>query len=81
MYEGKRHFYIPDIYLADIKLLIEVKGTQSGHGYRDRDYGLEVLKEESVMDDVKNKKVHYIKVYDKKYDKLVDMINELREEN
>lgn len=77
---GKKHFYIPDIYLADIKLLIEVKAVQSGNGYRDRDYGLEVLKEQAVNEDMKNNKdLHYIKVFNKKYDDLVDLINELRE--
>lgn len=80
MYEGKRHFYIPDVYLADVKVLIEVKGTQSGRGYRDRDYGLEVLKEEAVQEDIKANKVHYIKIMDKNYDKLVELIDDIREE-
>ena len=75
---GKEHFYIPDIYLADLNLLIEIKG-HNNH-YQKRDYGIEVLKEEAVMEDVKAKKINYIKVYDKKYDELVEKINDLREE-
>ena len=79
-YEGKNHFYIPDVYLADVKLLIEVKGSQVGStGYRNRDQHLEILKEEAVQPDIKANKVHYIKILDKKYDALVDLVEELRE--
>ena len=80
--DGKQHFYMPDVYLADVNLLIEVKGsTTTGRGYRDRDIGIEALKEEAVMKDVRNKKINYIKVLDKKYEELTEKINELREEN
>jgi hypothetical protein len=77
--DGKKHFYMPDVYLSDVNLLIEIKGSQSGSGYRDRDLGLETLKESAVMEDVKAKKVNYIKVLDKKYDEVTEKINELRE--
>lgn len=78
-FNGKDHFYLPDVYLNDINLLIEVKG--SNKHYRDRDLPQEILKEEAVMKDVKENKINYIKVLDKKYDILTEKINELREDS
>lgn len=75
--DDKEHFYIPDIYLNDLNLLIEVKG-HNNH-YQQRDKYIQDLKEEAVMKDVKEKKINYIIVYDKKYDDLLELINELRE--
>ena len=74
--DGKEHFYLPDVYLADINLIIEIKG-HNNH-YQQRDYGIEMLKEEAVMEDVKSKKVNYIKIYDKDYTKVTEKIIELR---
>lgn len=76
--DGKNHFYIPDIYLRDINLIVEVKGTSY---YQQRDKVVEDTKKEAVLNYRDNdKKFNYLIVYDKQYEKLTETINELRDE-
>lgn len=71
-YEGKAHFYIPDIYIQSIDLLIEIKASDNRH-YRERDIEIEKIKDKRVKD----LKINYFKVFDKKYDDFFNYLLKL----
>ena len=64
---------MPDIFINSLNLIIEIKGTNNH--YQKRDLELQNLKEDAV---VQNKEFAYIIVYDKKYDDLVNLIENLK---
>jgi hypothetical protein len=60
--DGKSHFYIPDVYITSLNLIIEIKSDENKH-YRARDINIEKTK-----DDILGKSGYeYLKIYDKKY--------------
>lgn len=68
IYEGKEHFYIPDFYIPDLNLEIEIKDggdDPNKHPHMQVDRAKEKLKDEMM---IKNPSVNYFKVVDKKYD-------------
>lgn len=68
MYEGKEHFYIPDFFIPDLNLEIEIKDggdDPNNHPHMQVDRAKEKLKDEMM---IKNPSVNYFKVIDKKYD-------------
>lgn len=68
MYEGKEHFYIPDFFIHDLNLEIEIKDggdDPNNHPHMQIDRAKERLKDEMM---IKNPSVNYFKVVDKKYD-------------
>lgn len=67
---GKKHFYIPDVYITSADLYIEIKG--SNNHYQKRDHMMELLKDK-VM--IKNKKINYIKILDKSYGGFVEYLH------
>lgn len=75
-YEGKEHFYMPDIYITSLNLIIEVKGTNNH--YQKRDINIQKIKKETVE---KEKKYNYIIVFDKKYDELLKLIEKIKNKN
>ena len=68
MYEGKQHFYIPDFYIPDLNLEIEIKDGNGNPNNLphivEHDRHTEKIKDE-VM--IKNPKVNYFKVVNKEY--------------
>jgi len=77
---GKEHFYIPDGYLDDINLIIEIKASDNKH-YRERDIDIEKIKDSIFNESGSELQYNYIKVFDKKYDELLHKIEELKEDN
>ena len=75
MYQGKKHFYIPDFYIVPYNLLVEVKGTNNH--YQKRDYTKETIKDEAA----RNSSYNYVKIVDKKYDPLLAEINKIKNTN
>ena len=71
-YKGKDHQYIPDMYVVPYNLIVEIKG--SNKFYRDRDISKEYAKDAQM----KREKYNYIKILDKKYDKLNLLINDIK---
>jgi predicted nucleic acid-binding Zn ribbon protein len=71
-FEGKDHFYMPDAFIVPFNLLVEIKGTNKF--YQQRDYNKELTKDEAA----KKSKFNYVKVIDKNYEELVDVIDKLR---
>ena len=76
-YEGKKHFYIPDFYLAMVNLIVEIKSGTNKH-YRERDIEVEKLKDKRLEND---KGFNYIKILDKDYKEFTNYFNELIEGN
>lgn len=72
-YAGKDHFYIPDFYLPEFNLLVEVKGTNNH--YQKREKYKELTKDKAAM----NSEYNYIKITDKKYNDFIKLISKLRE--
>lgn len=64
IYEGKEHFYIPDFYIPDLNLEIEIKESDNTHPHMQVDRAKEKLKDEMM---IKNPAVNYFKIIDKKY--------------
>ena len=78
IYNGDRHFYIPDYYIPDINLEIEIKdggdNPNMHHKIQEVDKVKESLKD-AVMLDQKNH--HYIKIVNKEYAKFLLLVPKL----
>jgi len=68
-YEGKEHFYIPDVYIPSLNLIIEIKSSDNKH-YRARDIAIETVKDKLL----EKSNFNYFKVFDKKYDDFYNFI-------
>ena len=81
-YNGEYHFYIPDFYIPDIKLEIEIKDGGSNpnmhHKIQDVDKVKEKLKDRVMLRQHTN---HYIKITDKNHDMFITLYNKLVTEN
>lgn len=73
--KDKIHFYIPDVFIPSINLILEIKASDNRH-YRARDIQIEQIKDKIVS----KTKFRYFKIFDKKYDDfyklLLQIINE-----
>lgn len=74
--DDKEHFYMPDIFIVSLNLIIEVKGTNNH--YQKRDEYIQEAKKKAVLD---SKLYDYIIVFDKKYDQLNNLIEEIKDRN
>lgn len=70
---GKKRFYIPDVYIESLNLIIEVKGEQH-NGWRNRDMEMERTKDQVLHTSGYN----YVKVEDKNYEDLVLKLQQLK---
>jgi hypothetical protein len=73
VYEGKKHFYIPDFYIPSLNLVLEIKSFENKH-YRQRDIRQEKAKDLAI----RNKKYNYFKIHDKYYDDFFDYLTKLK---
>lgn len=75
-YEGKRHFYIPDFYVPNLNLEIEIKASDNTHPkIQAVDKVKERLKDEVMKT---NPKINYIKINDKVYTGFFDYLLSLK---
>jgi hypothetical protein len=65
-YDGKEHFYIPDVYIRSLNLVIEIKGD-NGH-YRQRDLEKEKAKDKAV----EKSSYNYLKIVDKNHSEFIN---------
>ena len=81
MYEGKNHFYIPDVYIPSLNLEIEIKdggdNPNKHHKIQEVDKVKEKLKDE-VMNSQKS--IDYIKIVDKKYANFINYLLKRKDE-
>ena len=76
-YDGSSHFYIPDFYIPNLNLEIEIKDNQSQHPkIRSVDKVKEAKKDE-VMNSIKG--IRYIKIVDKRYENFFSLLLSLRD--
>ena len=76
-YEGKKHFYIPDFYVPNLNLEIEIKASDNTHPkIQAVDKVKERLKDEVMQN---NPKINYIKINDKVYTGFFDYLLSLKE--
>ena len=76
-YEGKKHFYIPDFYIPNLNLEIEIKASDNTHPkIQAVDKVKERLKDEVMQN---NPKINYIKINDKVYTGFFDYLLSLKE--
>lgn len=71
---GKPHFYIPDVYITSLNLIIEIKSKDNQH-YRLRDIETEKAKDKRIQE----LEYNFIKIYDKKYAIFFNWLLEYRE--
>jgi hypothetical protein len=74
---GVSRFFIPDVYIISLNLVIEIKASDNNH-YRKRDINIELAKDAAIIE---TKKFRYIKVFDKDYNELIHLIKQLRIES
>ncbi|MEI2418910.1 hypothetical protein V6O07_01445, partial [Arthrospira platensis SPKY2] len=77
-YEGKSHFYIPDVYIPSLNLVIEIKDGGSNPNTHPKIMAVDKVKERLKDDAIKKLNVNYIKVVDKKYGNFIDFLNDLK---
>ena len=78
MYDGEKHYYIPDFYIPNLNLEIEVKQNQSKHP--------KILTVDKVKEREKDKvmkantKINYLKIVDKNYEPIIEYLLRLKEQ-
>lgn len=79
-YEGKKHFYIPDVYIASLNMEVELKDGGTNPNTHPKILAVDKVKErlkDEVMNSLKGQ-VDYIKICDKNYAKFFAVLSELR---
>jgi hypothetical protein len=69
--DNKEHFYIPDVLIESKKIVIEIKSSENKH-YRERDKDIENAKDEAM----KNTNMRFVKIFDKDYSELSEILKE-----
>jgi len=72
-YEDKEHFYIPDVFIQSLNLVIEIKASAKNntHHFRQREQATEKIKD----DITKRAGYNYIKVEDNNFKELTEFLN------
>lgn len=79
-YQGKTHFYIPDVYIASLNLVIEIKDGGSNPNTHPKIMAVDKIKEELKDKAILKANVNYIKVVDKRYGAFVNYLNNMKME-
>lgn len=78
IYHGKEHFYIPDFYIPDILLEVEIKDGGDNPNMHHKIQAIDKAKErlkDKVM--IKQRNHHYIKITNKNYGPFIKLVNKL----
>ena len=77
-YQGTKHFYIPDFYVPNLNLEIEIKAQDNTHPkIQAIDKVKERLKDEMMM---ANPKINYLKINDKNYNNFFEYLLSLKDQ-
>lgn len=79
-YEGKKHFYIPDVYLHTINCEVEIKDGGDNPNMHPKIQAVDKVKEaakDKVMESLKGQ-VNYIKICNKDYSGFFEMLSRLK---
>ena len=74
-FENKKHFYIPDFYMPDFNLIIEVKDMGSKASFIPRMREMDLAKYKKVIE---MHKYNFITVIGKDYSKLIEVLDYLK---
>ena len=77
-YEGEKHYYIPDFFIPNLNLEIEIKQNESTHPKILAVDKVKEQKKDEVM--LANKSITYIKLIDKKYEPFMKYLLSLKEQ-
>lgn len=72
--DKKQHFYMPDILIDSLKLVVEIKSEDNKH-YRKRDEDIEQAKDRAI----EKSKFNFVKIYDKDYRDFIEVIKDLKD--
>lgn len=78
-YEGKYHFYIPDFYIPDLNIEIEIKDGGDNPNMHQKIQKVDKIKEankDAIME--KQTNVHYIKIVNKNYGRFIVLFQKIR---
>ena len=81
-YDGKEHFYIPDFYIPDLSIEIEIKDGGDNPNMHHKIQEVDKVKErnkDEVM--LKQNKFHYIKIVNKNYGNFLATYAKIRDDN
>lgn len=82
IYENEKHFYIPDYYIPNLNLIIEIKdgkeSNQTNQAIIDTSHVKETLKDQAIKD---SGKFNFIKIRDKNYDDFIQLLELLKDRN
>lgn len=77
-FDGKRHFYIPDFYIASLNLEVEVKENTNTHpSIAERDRYKEYAKDAVMKSNVKY--INYIKIVEKHNEKMFKFLEQTKQ--
>lgn len=76
-YDGEKHYYIPDFFIPNLNLEIEIKQNESTHPKILAVDKVKEQKKDEVM--ISNKAISYIKLVDKKYEPFIEYLLSLKE--
>lgn len=82
-YEGKKHFYIPDVYSTSLNLEIELKDGGDNPNMHPKIQAVDKIKEkkkDEVMESLKGQ-VNYIKICNKDYTEFFALLSSLKEKD
>ena len=77
-YEGEKHYYIPDFFIPNYNLEIEIKQNESTHPKILAVDKVKEQKKDEVM--FANKAIIYIKLMDKKYEPFIEFLLKLKDQ-
>lgn len=79
MYEGQRHFYIPDAYIPSLNLEVEIKDGGNNENKMPKIQAVDKVKERLKDEVMKSQdEYRYLKLVNKEYGPLFDFLNDLK---
>ena len=79
MYDGKKHFYIPDIYISSLNLLVEIKDGGNNPNMHPKIQAVDKVKEKLKEDAIRKiSKYNYVKIENKEYGIFIKTLVELK---
>lgn len=76
--DGVKRFYIPDVYIASLNLVVEIKDGGDNPNTHPKIMAVDKVKEKLKDEAIKKLDVNYIKIENKNYHKFLDFLNNLK---
>lgn len=80
-YNGGKHFYIPDVFIGSLNLIVEIKDGSNNPNTRPGMVAVDKVKEKAKEDAIKKQgKYNYVKVPNKEYGIFIETLLKLKEQ-